>query len=158
MMTVPFGDKSELTIGRDESNDIRIDGLQISKHHARLRHSGTDVVIEDLHSTNGVFINGTRISKQVIRPGDSAQIGAFVVRVDNAGNVGVFDSRSKLRIDVVNISRQIKGRAGVKINLLEGISLSIEPNVFVGILGHSGSGKSSGVNGVRPACLSTIST
>ena len=154
MMTVPFGNKTELTIGRDESSDIRIDGLQISKHHARLRHSGADVVIEDLHSTNGVFINGTRISKQVIRAGDSGQIGAFIIRVDNAGNVGVFDSRSKIRIDVVNISRQIKGRGGVKINLLDGISLSIEPNEFVGLLGPSGAGKSSlieAMNGVRPA-------
>jgi ABC-type multidrug transport system ATPase subunit/pSer/pThr/pTyr-binding forkhead associated (FHA) protein len=154
MMTVPFGDKAELTIGRAESNDIRIDGLQISNHHARLRRSGTDVVLEDLHSTNGVFINGIRVSKQVIRPGDSAQISAFVIRVDQAGNVGVFDSRSKIRIDVVNISRQIKGRHGVKIHLLQGISLAIEPNEFVGLLGPSGAGKSSlveAMNGVRPA-------
>jgi ABC-type multidrug transport system ATPase subunit/pSer/pThr/pTyr-binding forkhead associated (FHA) protein len=154
MMTVPFGDKDQLTIGRAESNDIRIDGLQISNNHARLRRSGTDVVIEDLHSTNGVFINGTRVSKQVIRPGDSAQIGSFVIRVDQTGNVGVFDSRSKIRIDVVNISRQLKGRHGVKINLLDGVSLSIEPNEFVGLLGPSGAGKSSlveAMNGVRPA-------
>ncbi|HJS51342.1 MAG TPA: FHA domain-containing protein, partial [Pyrinomonadaceae bacterium] len=154
IMTVPFGNKNDLTIGRDESNDIRIDGLQISKHHARLRRSGTDVVIEDLHSTNGVFLNGTRVSKQVIRPGDAAQVGAFVFRVDQAGNVGVFDSRSKIRIDVVNISRQLRGRHGVRINLLDAISLSIEPNEFVGVLGPSGAGKSSlieAMNGVRPA-------
>ena len=153
MMTLPFGDKTELTVGRGESNDIRIDGLQISNHHARLRRSGADVLIEDLHSTNGVFINGIRVSKQVIRPGDSAQIGSFVIRVDQTGNVGVFDSRSKVRIDVVNVSRQIKGRGGVRINLLDGISLSVEPNEFVGILGPSGAGKSSliqALNGVSP--------
>ena len=154
MMTVPFGDKTDLTIGRDESNDIRIDGLQISKHHARLRRSGSDILIEDLHSTNGVFINGTRVSKQAIRPDDSAQIGSFVIRVDQAENVGVFDSRSKIRIDVVNISRQLRGRGGVRINLFDSVSLSIEPNEFVGLLGPSGAGKSSlveAMNGVRPA-------
>jgi pSer/pThr/pTyr-binding forkhead associated (FHA) protein len=59
LMTVTFGNKSELTIGRDESNDIRVDGLQISKHHAKLRLSGGEVFIEDSNSTNGVFINGT---------------------------------------------------------------------------------------------------
>jgi ABC-type lipopolysaccharide export system ATPase subunit len=153
MMTLPFGDKNELTIGRAESNDIRIDGLQISNHHARLRRSGSEVVIEDLYSTNGVFINGTRASKQVIRPGDAAQIGSFIIRVDQTGNVGVFDSRSKIRIDVVNVSREVKGRYGVKINVLDGISLSIQPNEFVGLLGPSGAGKSSlieAMNGVRP--------
>ena len=154
MMTVPFGDKIDLTIGRDDSNDIRIDGLQISKHHARLRRSGSDILLEDLHSTNGVFINGMRVSKHALRPNDSALIGSFVIRVDQAGNVGVFDSRSKVRIDVVNVSRHVRGRGGARINLLDSISLSIEPNEFVGLLGPSGAGKSSlveAMNGVRPA-------
>ncbi|MGH9948132.1 MAG: FHA domain-containing protein [Pyrinomonadaceae bacterium] len=159
LMTVPFAGKTELSIGRDEKNDISIDGLQISKHHAKLRQAGGEIFVEDLNSTNGVFINGTRVSRQAVRPTDSVQVGTFVIRVDQAGNVCVFDSRSKTRIDVVNIGRETKGRSGVRIKVLDGISLSIQPNEFVGLLGPSGAGKSSlieAMNGVRPPATGNV--
>ena len=153
LMTVVFGGKDTLSIGRDETNDIRIDGLQISKHHAKLRLSGGEVFVEDLNSTNGIFLNGSRISRQAIRPNDSVQIGAFVIRVDQTNSVCVYDARSKMRIDVLNVSREVKGRAGVRINVLDRVSFSIEPNEFVGLLGPSGAGKSSlieAMNGLQP--------
>lgn len=155
LMSLNFGGKKELIIGRDERSDIQLDGLQISNQHARLTQSGSEIVIDDLGSTNGVYINGTRISRQSIRPEDSAQIGTFLIRVDAAGNIGVFDTRSKTRIDAVGLTKDVKNRfGGGKIRLLDGISLSIQPNEFVGILGASGSGKTTlmdAMNGVRPA-------
>ncbi|MEQ1763834.1 MAG: FHA domain-containing protein [Pyrinomonadaceae bacterium] len=155
LMSVAFGNKNELSIGRDDSNDISLDGLQISKRHAKLTRSGADVVIDDLGSTNGVFINGNRSSRQAIRPADSVQIGTFIIRVDPAGNISVYDSRAKTRIDAVNIVRQVKNRSGRgKVTLLDGVSLSIQPNEFIGLLGPSGAGKSSlveAMNGNRPA-------
>ena len=160
IMTVAFGQKTTLSIGRDDSNDISLDGLQISKRHAKLVRSGTDVVIDDLGSTNGVFINGNRVSRQVIRPEDSVQIGTFVLRADRAGNISVFDSRAKTRIDAVNITRTVKDRSGRgQITLLDGVSLSIQPNEFVGLLGPSGAGKSSlieAMNGNRPATSGNV--
>ena len=55
----------------------------------------------------------------------------------------------------MNITREVRSRlGGGKIKLLDGISLSIQPNEFVGLLGPSGAGKSSlieALNGVRPA-------
>ena len=155
LMAVRFGQKNELSVGRDDSNDISLDGLQISKRHARLVQSGGDVVIDDLGSTNGVFVNGNRVSRQTLRPEDSAQIGTFILRVDSAANVSVYDSRAKTRIDAVNIVRRLKSRSGGgQITLLDGVSLSIQPNEFIGLLGPSGAGKSSlieAMNGNRPA-------
>ncbi len=160
LMSVAFGQKAALSIGRDDSNDISLDGLQISKRHAKLVRSGPDVVIEDLGSTNGVFINGNRASRQVIRPEDSVQIGTFIIRVDPAGNITVYDSRAKTRIDAVNIVREVKNRSGRgKVTLLDGVSLSIQPNEFVGLLGPSGAGKSTlieAMNGNRPASSGNV--
>ena len=160
LMSVAFGQKDTLTIGRDESNDITLDGLQISKRHARLVRSGVGAVVEDLGSTNGVYVNGARVSRQALNPGDSAQIGTFIIRVDTAGAVGIYDTRAKTRIDAVNLVKRVKNRdGGGQIALLDGVSLSIQPNEFVGILGPSGAGKSTlmeAMNGNRPASAGNV--
>ena len=155
LMQLTFGGKQELTIGRDDNNDVKLDGLQISNRHARLLQTGGGVAIEDLNSTNGVYVNGQKISRQNISTSDAVQIGSFVIRVDNAGNIGVFDTRSKTRIDSVNITKEVRDRSGGgKLKLLDGVSLTVMPNEFVGLLGPSGAGKSTfmdALNGMRPA-------
>ncbi|HMS41875.1 MAG TPA: FHA domain-containing protein, partial [Pyrinomonadaceae bacterium] len=64
LMSLTFGSKQELIIGRAESSDITLDGLQISNQHARLVRTASGVDIEDLNSTNGVFIDGNRVSRR----------------------------------------------------------------------------------------------
>ena len=160
LMSVKFGDKNELTIGRDKDNDVTLDGLQISKRHARLVRSNGAIVVEDLKSTNGVYINGKRVSGQAIGPNDAVQLGAFVIGVDGAENINIFDTRSRTRIDVVNVTKQVKDRmSGGKLTLLDSVSLSIQPNEFIGILGPSGAGKSmlmDVMSGIRPAETGTV--
>ncbi len=160
LMTLGFDGKNTLTIGRGEGNDIRLDGLQISNRHARIQSSFSGVVIEDLNSTNGLFVNGSKATKQGINISDSVQIGTFLIRLEPSGTIGVYDTRSKTRIDVVSLTRDVKGRFGSgKVRLFNSVSLSIKPNEFIGLLGPSGAGKSTlmeALAGVRPATAGNV--
>lgn len=73
-------DAAEITIGRDAVNTIAINDAEVSRRHARMELRGSAYVIQDLGSTNGTFINGTRISgMQVLNPGDTVSFGEGIV-------------------------------------------------------------------------------
>jgi hypothetical protein len=67
---------NELTIGRDTSNPISINDAEVSRKHAKMELRGSSYVIQDLGSTNGTFVNGSRISgMQVLNPNDIVSFG-----------------------------------------------------------------------------------
>jgi chromosome segregation ATPase len=63
------------SIGRTADNDLRIDADFISRHHAVVLSTTTGTVIEDLHSTNGVFVNGVKVSRHRLVEGDLVTVG-----------------------------------------------------------------------------------
>jgi chromosome segregation ATPase len=63
------------SIGRTPENDLQIDAKYISRHHAVILAGPAHTIIEDLNSTNGVMVNGRRISRQILKDGDQVMIG-----------------------------------------------------------------------------------
>ncbi|TXH40783.1 MAG: DUF2662 domain-containing protein [Actinobacteria bacterium] len=62
-------------IGRGADSDIRIEDPGVSRHHAEVR-IGSDVILRDLGSTNGTYVNGTLIAEQPLRDGAVITIGS----------------------------------------------------------------------------------
>ena len=79
--------KDKTTLGRRPYNDIVIDNLAVSGEHAVLQMVGSDVFIEDLNSTNGTYINGKAIKKQLLQHNDTVEIGKYKIKylVDESG-------------------------------------------------------------------------
>ena len=63
------------SIGRTPDNDLRIDAKFISRHHAVILVGPAHTIIEDLNSTNGVSVNGRRVTRQALKDGDQVVIG-----------------------------------------------------------------------------------
>lgn len=75
--------KERTSLGRRPYNDIVIDNLAVSGEHAVLEMIGNEVYLEDLNSTNGVIINGKKISKQQLHNGDIAELGKYKIRFED---------------------------------------------------------------------------
>ncbi|MBZ0225440.1 MAG: FHA domain-containing protein [Comamonas sp.] len=76
--------KPRTTLGRRPNNDIIIDNLTVSGEHAVLHLLDQTVEVQDLGSTNGTFVNGQPVERQVLRDGDQVIIGKYEVRFADA--------------------------------------------------------------------------
>lgn len=77
-------DRDETLIGRDPAARIHLSSKRASRHHAFLRLHGTDCVLVDNDSANGVFLNGVKVHSAVLRDGDVIQVAdnVFVYHED----------------------------------------------------------------------------
>jgi chromosome segregation ATPase len=79
--------KSEMTIGRGKTTDIRIPSHFISRIHARISTRGIATTIEDVGSKNGIFVNSRRVKRCVLRDGDIVSLASeFELRFVDAAH------------------------------------------------------------------------
>ncbi|MDB5963817.1 MAG: hypothetical protein JWQ72_317 [Polaromonas sp.] len=81
--------KDRTSLGRRPYNDIVIDNLAVSGEHAVLQMSGNEVYLEDLNSTNGTYVNGKAVKKQLLQNSDTVEIGKYKIKyVNEAASAG----------------------------------------------------------------------
>jgi pSer/pThr/pTyr-binding forkhead associated (FHA) protein len=76
-------DGSQMTIGRGRDNDLVLDDGKVSRHHARLMPRHGTLVFTDLGSTNGSWVNGTRVAEVALGEGDRIELGETVLVVES---------------------------------------------------------------------------
>ena len=90
-------DKETMTIGRKSDNDIHLDNLAVSSHHAKILTILNDSFIEDMNSTNGTYLNGSLINKNTLSNGDVIKIGKHEIKYLNT-NTGSDEDFEKTMI------------------------------------------------------------
>jgi ABC transport system ATP-binding/permease protein len=128
-----------LTIGRATDNDIVIQDVLASRHHAFLLQTPIGTEVRDAHSVNGTFVNGVRVGSAVLTEGDVVTIG----------NVDLVFTRDTL----VRRTEAATRTGGLEVNavcytvdqgkkqLLDHVSLTARPGTLTAIIGGSGAGK-----------------
>jgi pSer/pThr/pTyr-binding forkhead associated (FHA) protein len=71
------------TVGRVEDNTFQIPEPSVSSHHCELVVKGEEVLVRDLGSTNGTFINGEKIAESPLKTGQILRLGQIEMRLEN---------------------------------------------------------------------------
>lgn len=83
--------KDRTSLGRRPYNDIVIDNLAVSGEHAVLQMTGNEVHLEDLNSTNGTYVNGKAVKKQLLQHDDTVEIGKYKIKYVSENPAAGFD-------------------------------------------------------------------
>jgi ABC-type multidrug transport system ATPase subunit/ABC-type multidrug transport system permease subunit len=143
-----------MRIGRVPDNDLVLSDLNVSRHHAELRKSPTGTYeIVDLGSHNGTFVNGQRVTNQLLTEQDLVSIGSSTFRL-KAGELCQFVDDGNVTFN----AQELVVKAGSKV-LLDHVSFPIPEKCLLGVIGPSGAGKSTllgALTGMRPATTGTV--
>jgi pSer/pThr/pTyr-binding forkhead associated (FHA) protein len=71
-----FALQGEVMVGRDRTCSIVLSHPAVSRKHAKITASGTQLLLEDLKSANGTYVNNARIERAQLKPGDVVRFGA----------------------------------------------------------------------------------
>lgn len=102
MKEVPIGSRP-VGIGRSPDNDLPVDNPAVSNYHARVYVEAGRLVVEDLDSLNGTFVNDLRVERATLHDGDSIWVGKHHIKVDASGDAAIpWDSGRKAAAPKIN--------------------------------------------------------
>jgi len=137
----PEAPPGSIKIGRSTDNDIVINDVLASRHHATLVPTPSGTEIRDNRSINGTFVNGARVESAILHEGDTVTIG----NVDLVFHDGTLIRRTETAAATSTGGLEVHGVTWTIENnktLLDNISMSARPGTLTAVIGPSGAGKS----------------
>ncbi len=121
---------------------MELDAPTVSRLHATIYpNSEGGHVLQD-HSTNGTFINGTRLERKILlKKEDTIQIGPYIL-IYTGDSLELNNATNNIRLDAHQLCRKVKDKNRQEKIILNNLSLAIEPGQLVALVGGSGAGKS----------------
>jgi two-component system, cell cycle response regulator len=80
-------DQPAIIIGRSSKSDIQVDQESVSRNHAKIINTGKTIILRDLGSTNGTYVNDELIDEYVLRDGDFIKIGRTIFKFLSGNNI-----------------------------------------------------------------------
>ena len=141
--------KDHLVIGRDPSCDVVIAHPIVSKRHAEIVKQNGKILMVDLGSVNGTFVNGIRVKRHELQDLDRVVIGPSELHFQG-GTLTHAPDRRVVRLDSVHLNFQVTdSNTGKPKLLLDDLSLVVKPKELIGLLGPSGAGKTTLMNALN---------
>ncbi len=141
----PLRMEREIVIGRSSDLDMVLVEDMVSRKHAKISTQGGQIVIQDLASTNGTFVNGEKVKKMRLKEGDRILIGTSIIKLvamdESASLASEAEARSRLEANAAR--RQSTANAG------RPMSGSVEEIPLPDLLQLLSTSKKSGVLAVR---------
>ena len=80
-------DQPAMIIGRSSKSEIQVDQESVSRNHAKIINTGKSIILRDLGSTNGTYVNDELIDEYVLRDGDFIKIGRTIFKFLSGNNI-----------------------------------------------------------------------
>jgi pSer/pThr/pTyr-binding forkhead associated (FHA) protein len=132
--------KERTTLGRRPYNDVVIDNLAVSGEHAALQMMGSEVTLEDLNSTNGTYVNGKAVKKQVLQNGDTVEVGKYKIKFVSEAEAPGYDKTMLFKpgdapADVASVNGSLRVLSGTssgrEVSLTKVVTTVGKPGVAV---------------------------
>jgi two-component system cell cycle response regulator len=103
-------DIANVNLGRSSKSDVQIDQESVSRNHARIINTGKSMILRDLGSTNGTYVNDQLIDEYVLRDGDFVKIGRTIFKFLSGGNIENSYHEEIYRLTTVDGLTQVHNR------------------------------------------------
>lgn len=135
--------KRRILIGRGEDCDVQLTSDRVSRHHCEVVYKDGHYELNDLGSTNGTYLNGTRVRNELLTDGAVINVPTQVFAF-SGGMLHYHEHKVGISIELLDVYKTVKNHnTGKPLNIVDGTSMGVEPNSFVVVVGGSGTGKSS---------------
>ena len=126
------------TVGRLEDNAFQIAEPSVSSHHCELTPRGAELLVKDLNSTNGTFINGEKVAEAVLKPGQILRLGQVEMRLESGAAAASAASKKPLeKTMVIGIKAQDLDQGDRPVNFETNAAFSKKSNkankIFIAI-------------------------
>jgi diguanylate cyclase (GGDEF)-like protein len=103
-------ESANVIIGRSSKADVQIDQESVSRNHAKIINTGKSIILRDLGSTNGTYVNDQLIDEYVLRDGDFVKIGRTIFKFLSGGNIENAYHEEIYRLTTVDGLTQVHNR------------------------------------------------